>query len=195
MNMKQNMMFLAACLLLAACSNGEGLRETLGLNRHGPDEFQVVSRPPLTLPPDFSLRPPKEGENAAYVPAISTRQQAHDTILGTAPQASASLAATAVQPVASGDLPSSADSRFLSNGGTQQANPGIRSLLIGQQPDQASKDNKYLVMPGGSGDPVVDAGKESARLKKDKQENLPPTAGGETPTMQSQSRGIFGDLF
>jgi hypothetical protein len=30
----------------------------LGLERHVPDETQVVVRPPLTLPPDYELMPP-----------------------------------------------------------------------------------------------------------------------------------------
>jgi hypothetical protein len=30
----------------------------LGLERHVPDETQVVVRPPLTLPPDYNLMPP-----------------------------------------------------------------------------------------------------------------------------------------
>lgn len=30
----------------------------LGLDRHVPDETQVVVRPPLTLPPDYDLVPP-----------------------------------------------------------------------------------------------------------------------------------------
>jgi len=45
----------AAMLTLAGC---DSVRSTLGLDRHVPDETQVVARPPLTLPPDYSLRPP-----------------------------------------------------------------------------------------------------------------------------------------
>ncbi|HEU5047038.1 MAG TPA: DUF3035 domain-containing protein [Rickettsiales bacterium] len=193
MKIKQNMVILT-CLLLAACGNGDGLRETLGLNRHGPDEFQVVSRPPLTLPPDYSLRPPREGESPNFVPGTSMRQQAHDTILGTSQPMPGGIAPTAVQPVSSGDLPSSADSRFLANAGADKGNPNIRTLL--NDPSATPpQDTKYLIMPGANSDSVVDPSKEKERLKKDKQQNLPPTAGGDTPTLQPQSRGIFGDLF
>jgi hypothetical protein len=45
----------AAIIALAGC---DSFRSSLGLDRHVPDETQVVARPPLTLPPDYSLRPP-----------------------------------------------------------------------------------------------------------------------------------------
>jgi len=40
---------------LAGCSS---ISSSLGLERHVPDETQVVVRPALTLPPDFDLLPP-----------------------------------------------------------------------------------------------------------------------------------------
>src|SRR5262249_38372645 len=33
-----------------------------GQGKNAPDEFRVVTRAPLTLPPDYSLRPPSPGE-------------------------------------------------------------------------------------------------------------------------------------
>ena len=43
---------------LAACDSA---RETLGLNKRAPDEFAVVPRAPLVLPPNYDLRPPEPG--------------------------------------------------------------------------------------------------------------------------------------
>jgi hypothetical protein len=40
---------------LAGCGS---ISSTLGLERHVPDETQVVVRPTLTLPPDYDLMPP-----------------------------------------------------------------------------------------------------------------------------------------
>ena len=48
---------LIALFSLSACS-GSDVRNTLGLERNQPDEFKVVAKPPLTLPPDYHLRPP-----------------------------------------------------------------------------------------------------------------------------------------
>jgi hypothetical protein len=45
-------------VLLTGCS---GFRQALGMDRVGPDEFAVESRAPLTVPPEFDLRPPQPG--------------------------------------------------------------------------------------------------------------------------------------
>ena len=44
---------LLASLALGGCG---GVRQSLGLVRTSPDEFAVVAKPPLVLPPDFGLR-------------------------------------------------------------------------------------------------------------------------------------------
>jgi hypothetical protein len=45
-------------LLLPGCT---GFRQMVGLDQVGPDEFAVESRAPLTIPPEFDLRPPQPG--------------------------------------------------------------------------------------------------------------------------------------
>ena len=53
--------WLAACSLQAA-------RQTLGIEKQSPDEYLVVERAPLSLPPNFDLRPPTPGAaQAQYV--------------------------------------------------------------------------------------------------------------------------------
>ena len=49
---------LAGLSLLSACSN---FKQMIGLDQPMPDEFAVESRAPLTVPPDFDLRPPEPG--------------------------------------------------------------------------------------------------------------------------------------
>ena len=49
---------LAAAALVSGCSNW---KQTLGIEPTSPDEFAVESRAPLTIPPDFNLRPPAPG--------------------------------------------------------------------------------------------------------------------------------------
>ena len=48
-----------AAAALAGCS---GAAEKLGLNSQAPDEFKVVAKAPLVVPPDYALRPPAPGE-------------------------------------------------------------------------------------------------------------------------------------
>ena len=50
---------LAACgLALMGC---QSIREAAGLGKQSPDEFAVVTKAPLIIPPDFNLRPPRDG--------------------------------------------------------------------------------------------------------------------------------------
>ena len=51
-------------LLVGGCSN---IRETLGLSKQSPDEFKVVSRAPLSMPPDYNLKPPTPGAPRPHV--------------------------------------------------------------------------------------------------------------------------------
>ena len=52
---------LASCaaLSLGGCAS---VRQALGSEKTAPDEFRVVSKAPLVVPPEFNLRPPRPGE-------------------------------------------------------------------------------------------------------------------------------------
>ena len=53
-----NILLLAGPLLIAGCGD---FKRSIGLEPTLPDEFAVESRAPLTIPPDFDLRPPTPG--------------------------------------------------------------------------------------------------------------------------------------
>ena len=69
---KQSLMSLscALCGLLAlsACSD---FRQAIGKEKSVPDEFEVVIRPPLSLPPNFTSRP-KIGEDETKIASTQT---------------------------------------------------------------------------------------------------------------------------
>jgi hypothetical protein len=68
---------LAAILFMAGCSD---LRQAIGMDRVGPDEFAVESRAPLTIPPEFDLRPPQPGARPPHqVTAADKARQVIDT--------------------------------------------------------------------------------------------------------------------
>lgn len=50
---------LIASLGLAGCQSAA---KALGMSKVTPDEFRVVTKAPLVVPPDYSLRPPAPGE-------------------------------------------------------------------------------------------------------------------------------------
>jgi Protein of unknown function (DUF3035) len=66
---------LTGILALAGCSS---IKEAVGLTTTMPDEFAVESNPPLTIPPDFDLRPPEPG--AARPQEVSASKQAEQVI-------------------------------------------------------------------------------------------------------------------
>jgi hypothetical protein len=53
------MAILAAATAASGCST---IQSALGATKTAPDEFRVVTSAPLTLPPDYSLRPPRPGD-------------------------------------------------------------------------------------------------------------------------------------
>src|SRR5215468_179587 len=64
--------------VLAGCSN---IRNTFGVERGGPDEFTVVRHAPLTLPPDYNLRPPQPGVPRPQ--ETTSEAQARTVVVGT----------------------------------------------------------------------------------------------------------------
>lgn len=60
--------FLWLAVGLSGCSD---FRQAIGTEKSAPDEFEVVIRPPLSLPPDFNARPQADdtSEIAALAPA------------------------------------------------------------------------------------------------------------------------------
>lgn len=49
---------IAALLVLSGC---ESIRQATGAEKTPPDEFTVLTKSPLVIPPDFNLRPPQPG--------------------------------------------------------------------------------------------------------------------------------------
>ena len=76
--------------LLSGCSS---LRQAIGMDRTAPDEFAVESRAPLTIPPDFNLRPPQPG---ATRPDEVTAAQRAQKVIDTAGPGEPGKQATAV---------------------------------------------------------------------------------------------------
>jgi len=76
---------VAAVSLLAACGGGSNWKQMLGIEPTSPDEFAVESRAPLTIPPDFDLRPPAPG--AARPQEVSSANKAQGVVDNAGPGA------------------------------------------------------------------------------------------------------------
>lgn len=76
-NKRLTLALLLAGTTLAGCDK---LRHTFGLDHYQGDPFSVPSNPPLSMPPDYNLRPPMPG--APNPGETNHRDQAHEKVLG-----------------------------------------------------------------------------------------------------------------
>lgn len=53
---------VSAILAAAGLAGCQSASEALGMTKITPDEFRVVTKAPLVVPPDYALRPPAPGE-------------------------------------------------------------------------------------------------------------------------------------
>ncbi len=177
---------LAAALLVGACSTD--VARTFGLTRDPPDEFQVTTRAPLTVPPDFTLRPPQPGQPRPQEGRL--RDQAAAVLAGrpglvvgaALPTVRASAGEQALL-AAAGPAPPP-DLRRRIDEETTLLEPTSRSfterLLFWRQPQ-----------PPGV---VIDPAREQQRLRENAALGRPPSV-GDTPIIQRRQRGIFEGLF
>ncbi len=70
---------LCAVVLLSGCNS---TKRALGLEKTVPDEFAVLNRGPLVMPPDYQLRPPVPGADRPQ--EIPASEQARTALLGRA---------------------------------------------------------------------------------------------------------------
>lgn len=159
---------LLGSTLLSGCAR---VKEELGLTRRTPDEFAIVKRAPLEIPPDLnqvaSLPPPRPG--AQRPQELNPEQAAQMAVLGTS-------SSSAVAP-------SNAESALLQKAGAANVNPSIRDTVNREAVENADKNRpvvKRIMNWGNKQDQgaavIVDAPAEYKRI----QEKKP----GETPSIE-----------
>jgi hypothetical protein len=187
---------LAVSLPLATggCSN---VRETLGLTKQSPDEFKVVSRAPLSMPPDYNLRPPTPG---APRPQEGTpRDQAQQAVFQ---YSETGVPADAIPPIGEGEAESaqsSGESALLQSAGAAGVDPNIRQLVDSETADDEASSRTladtltFWREPEPYGE-VVDPAAEQKRLQENAALGQPVTQ-GETPTIVRKKRGLLEGIF
>jgi Protein of unknown function (DUF3035) len=113
---------LVAAAGLAGCTS---TRTALGMTKVTPDEFRVVTKAPLVLPPDYSLRPPAPGE-----PRPQELQ----------PE---SAARTALLGQREGEVRSDGEKLLVAKAGADKADPLIRYVVDDEFGDVAHKDKSF----------------------------------------------------
>lgn len=174
---------------LAAC--GGDTARTFGFTRDPPDEFQVTTRAPLSMPPAL-------GELPSPRPGVSRPQE-----LTVRAQAEAALAPGAVLNRPAGRRPSSGESALLAQAG-RPVTPDIRrrvdeeSLRL-EQPERQLVDRLMFWREADPPGVPVDPRRESARLRENAALGRAPIE-GETPIIQRTRSGnpltrLFESIF
>lgn len=190
--------------MLSGCTSQQS--NVFGEEKSAPDEFAVYSRAPLSLPPDFGLRPPKPG--ASRPQTLMPRNDAKNALLsnsGTSP-------VTPSRAVAETEIDQSPGIvALLNSAGADKANPDIRSLVnnetgaISRGDDESFADNiLFWKQSTGLKGAVIDPAVEERRMRKKSssgdvvKENTAPTIKRDsvagTPR-SGEDKGFWASLF
>jgi hypothetical protein len=139
--MSVNRVIVASALIAAAGLAGcQSTSQALGMSKVTPDEFRVVTKAPLVVPPDYALRPPSPGE-----PRPQELQ----------PE---SAARTALLGAREAEVRSDGEKLLVAKAGAEKADPLIRYVVDDEFGDIAHKDKSFAdhVMFWRSGKPAAD---------------------------------------
>ena len=163
--MSLNRVLVATALVAAAgvgLSSCSSTRNALGMTKVTPDEFRVVSKAPLVVPPDYALRPPAPGEPRPQ--ELRPESKARETLLG----------------MRQAETRTDGEKILVNKAGADKADPLIRYVIDDEYGDLAYKESSFadkvmfwrkdqpkpagLAAAGGETPVVVDPAAEAQRL-------------------------------
>ncbi|MFC3228941.1 DUF3035 domain-containing protein [Marinibaculum pumilum] len=194
---RRAILVLAGLAMLAGLPGCDSVRNTFGLNKQPPDEFAVLSRAPLTLPPDFQLRPPDPG--APRPQEMQPEQQAQAAVFGTNAGVVPAPGGVAAPHAAGTANLSAGEQALLAQADAEDVDPSIRRVVNEETTALIERDQSFInklvfwqaAQPPGE---VVDPTKERDRLQETSARGQPPTT-GTTPTIERRERGILEGIF
>lgn len=131
-----NICSLRAVLVLAVVASAlagcDTVRNAAGMDKSAPDEFAVLTKAPLVIPPDYNLRPPRPG--AVPTNQIEPTDSAQNALFGNDP---ATVAAQLP------DSYSESEKVLLANAGVQQIDPQIRAHLASDNKNMVGTDDGF----------------------------------------------------
>jgi len=180
---------LLAALSLSGCSDA---RRAMGWDKSPPDEFAVVSRAPLSQPPDFTLRPPMPG---APRPQEGTSRDMAKSVLvpGVRPSASPSLTGNTFSDRSQGEQ------SLLKTAGASNVPADIRRKVNEETTSMIEADKSFTDQilfwqtkpPPGE---AVDAAKEQKRLQENASLGKSATDGA-SPQIVRKQKGWLEGIF
>jgi hypothetical protein len=193
---------IASLLMLAACGRGT-VQDALGMGKRSPDEFAVVSRAPLILPPDYGLRPPGPGESRPGVDTPSERARA--TLTGGELQQPGATDQEVVSAAFDerGAPASSGERALITQATTAPVDPDIRRKIAEENMRLAQVEQELFTRLVKWRQPqtlavAVDPAAETERLRANRAEGKSPTEGDSpviTQRRQSVLQGFLSEVF
>jgi hypothetical protein len=170
-------------LAFAGCSSGSDISRAFGMTRDSPDEFQVTTRAPLSMPPNYALRPPRPG--AARPQEVSESREAEALL---APQTA----------LAGNPGTNSPGQQALLAAAGPAAPAGIRQQVDADasidQTDRNFADKVMFWRTTPDKSVLVDPQRESQRLRENAALGQSPLA-GDTPIIQRKQESIWQRIF
>jgi hypothetical protein len=188
--------------MLTGCGRGT-VQDALGMGKRSPDEFAVVSRAPLILPPDYGLRPPRPGESRPGVDTPS--EQARASLVGRTPEPR--LVSDTEVLSAAFDQPSPTESTgeraLVAEATSVPSDPDIRRKIAEENTQLAQVEQALFTRlvkwraPNSLGT-TIDPAAETQRLRTNRAEGKPVTEGDSpviTQRRQSVLQGFLSEVF
>ena len=177
-----------AVLALGVVTGCGDTRKVLGLDKQTPDEFKIINRAPLSLPPDYALRVPDPGAVRPQERTIPER--AMSAITGTPVSAVSKSAGPASDP---------GETALLKRMGADRIQPDIREVLERENSSLVAEDQTFLDSlmfwrKPEDRSPVVDAQREAQRLRENAALGKPADT-GETPTITPRKKALLEGIF
>jgi hypothetical protein len=179
-------------LPLGACSGS--LAEKLGMDKRAPDEFAVVARQPLIVPPNFDLRPPQPGAERPV--GVRPSDRAYSSLTGQPPEGVTEPPA----PAATGAAVAGAGAAAAGTGEVGAAAPMRRDPAPASSPGQSALLAQVDAVPT---DPAIrerlaaesgTAEVDRAMLVRLMQEEPAGASGGRAPTVVRHEQRPLADL-
>ncbi len=188
---KFNRILYAALLLPFIVTGCDSTRQALGIDgKKAPDEFAVLSKAPLIIPPDFSLRPPAPGQKGPQDSLV--RNNARKALVGSNGVITPEDAAAA--GTSAGEL------ALLRQADAENVDSSIRRIIneetaILAEDDQSLMERVMFWQDQPEYGTIVDPTKEKKRIQENAALGNSASDGGETPTIERRKRALLEGIF